>query len=262
MIQIGATLLTRLSIALVLILATDSASHAETVIADLSDSLVEIESNFVGTELTVFGSIERDAATVARQGGYDVVVVVRGPLQTIVTRRKARTAGLWLNRDAITFLNVPAYYAVLSTRGLSLIGDGTVYERFGIGLTALRFLPREGNVPEAVRIAFQSAMIRLKISEGLYREAPTGVTMMSPTLFRSRIELPSNIATGVYSANIFVFGGRSIVGQQQLIFQVRKSGVEAEIFELAHDNPLTYGVLAVLVALAAGWLAGVIFRSS
>ncbi len=248
--------------AILALLAATLPARAETVQAGLSETLVAIESNFVGTDLTVFGSIERDAFTVARPGGYDVVIAVRGPLQTVVTRRKARTAGVWLNRDSVTFRNVPGYYSVLSNRALSLISQPTVFERFGIGLTALTFQPIDTNVPEAIRVAFQSSMIRLKIDEGLYQEWPRGVEMMSPTLFMSRIALPSNIVTGLYTANIFVFSGGALVGREQLIFEVRKSGIEAAVTSLAHQRPLLYGLLAVFIGILAGWAAGLIFRSN
>ena len=234
---------------------------AENIVAGLSANRVAIESNFVGTDITVFGSIERDAATVARRGGYDVVVVVRGPLRDVVARRKGRFAGVWLNRDSLRFRNVPSYYGVVSNRALALVADPALLNRFGIGFTSFEFLTAEQDVLPAERIAFQTAMVRLKINEELYRELPTGVEMMSPTLFKSQIELPSNIATGTYTANIFLFGDGALLAREQLSFDVRKSGFEAAVSTLARRNPLVYGLAAVLVAIAAGWIAGLVFRS-
>ena len=216
---------------------------AENIVAGLSANRVAIESNFVGTDITVFGSIERDAATVARRGGYDVVVVVRGPLRDVVARRKGRFAGVWLNRDSLRFRNVPSYYGVVSNRALALVADPALLNRFGIGFTSFEFLTAEQDVLPAERIAFQTAMVRLKINEELYRE------------------LPTNIATGTYTANIFLFGDGALLAREQLSFDVRKSGFEAAVSTLARRNPLVYGLAAVLVAIAAGWIAGLVFRS-
>ena len=39
-----------------------------------------------------------------------------------------------------------------------------------------------------------------------------------------------------------------------------KIGFEQVTFELAQNYPLVYGVLAVILAIFTGWLAGVIFK--
>jgi hypothetical protein len=36
--------------------------------------------------------------------------------------------------------------------------------------------------------------------------------------------------------------------------------VGADIYEFAHDRAAIYGLLAVLVAVLAGWAAGAVFR--
>ena len=41
---------------------------------------------------------------------------------------------------------------------------------------------------------------------------------------------------------------------------VRKVGLERWIYNLAHDQPLAYGILSLAIAIAAGWLASAVFR--
>ena len=78
------------SLTAMLALATPAA--AERLISTLSTSRVLIASNFTGADVVLFGSVERDAQTVARRGGYDIVATVTGPRETIVTFRKQRVA--------------------------------------------------------------------------------------------------------------------------------------------------------------------------
>ena len=73
-------------------------------------------SSFTGVELVLFGSVERDAATVPRRGGYDIVGTVTGPRETVVVRRKDRVFGIWANAESETFPAAPVYLAVLSNR--------------------------------------------------------------------------------------------------------------------------------------------------
>jgi hypothetical protein len=75
---------------LTLLLGSISPAWAETLITSLSNHRVLINSNYTGTEIAVFGAIERDAQTVARATGYDVVVTVRGPRQFLTVREKER----------------------------------------------------------------------------------------------------------------------------------------------------------------------------
>ena len=45
-----------------------------------------------------------------------IIATAIGPSQNLVTRRKARMAGIWVNAESRTFMGVPSYLAVLSTR--------------------------------------------------------------------------------------------------------------------------------------------------
>src|SRR5947207_10809011 len=89
---------------------------AERLIASVSNHRVMVTSNFTGDELVLFGMIERDGSSPPRRGGYDIIVTVTGPRQNLVTFRKDRLLGIWMNVDSRVFENVPAYLAVLSDR--------------------------------------------------------------------------------------------------------------------------------------------------
>ena len=65
---------------------------AERLIASLSNRHVMITSNYTGVELVLFGSVERDAASVARNGPYDIVATVTGPRETLRVRHKSTRA--------------------------------------------------------------------------------------------------------------------------------------------------------------------------
>jgi hypothetical protein len=72
---------------LLILLGTMASARAETLITSLSNHRVLINSNYTGTLIAVFGAIERDAQTVARGTGYDVVVTVRGDREPSRPRR-------------------------------------------------------------------------------------------------------------------------------------------------------------------------------
>ncbi len=105
----------RLLLAIAVLLASPMA-HAETMITSLSTHRLQITSSLVGSQIVLFGAIERDAQTISRAGGYDLAVVVRGPRAMVVTRQKSRVFGIWMNTDAREFVEVPSFYALLSNK--------------------------------------------------------------------------------------------------------------------------------------------------
>src|SRR5262249_44598839 len=95
---------------LVATLAGAGAAAAERLVASISRHLVLVTSSFTGTSIVLFGTIEPDSPTARRRSsGYDLVVTVSGPKQTIIARRKERVIGIWTNMASRTFLNVPSY---------------------------------------------------------------------------------------------------------------------------------------------------------
>ena len=107
----------------------------ERIIVSLSNHRVMITPNFAGEELVLFGAIEREPNNPVRSGSYDVLATVTGPRQNLVTFRKDRMLGIWVNVDSRVFENAPAYLAVLSTRPLDAISNAKRCDGFNSAST-------------------------------------------------------------------------------------------------------------------------------
>lgn len=236
-------------------------AEAEDVVAAFSERVVEIRSNFVGTEIVLFGSIERDAVTVGRARGYDVVVVVEGPERDLVVWHKERVAGIWVNGTGVEFRDAPSYYAVLSNRPLDDIADSPALKRKGIGEDFLELDTPEGQPDEVVGV-FRDALMRRKEAQSLYFADGEAVEMLTDTLFMLHIPLPANIRTGGYRAQVHIFSDGALLTSHKLGFWVIKTGFEAYIYDLAHRRPVVYGLATVAMAFGVGWLGSVLFRRS
>jgi len=86
-----------------------SPARAEKLIVSVSNHRVTVTPNYSGEELVLFGSVEKDPATPPFRTSYDLVVTVSGPRADMVTRRKERRFGIWINTDSRQFLKVPTY---------------------------------------------------------------------------------------------------------------------------------------------------------
>lgn len=249
----------RALLAILCVIAGTVSVRAETLVIGLSDEVLGISSSFIGGEITVFGTVERDAATIARRGRYDIAVVVRGPRRNIVTRKKDRVLGIWINRNAEVFPGAPSYYAMLSSSPLGEVASPQVLTRNGIGTSYLALQPQDSDTEFSDEV-FLEAMIRLKKQQSLYYDIPDGVRFLAPLLFSATIPLPENVVVGEYSGEVFLFRDGSLLSRADFEFSVRKEGFEQVMYDLAHDYSLLYGIAAVLMAIFTGWAAGVIFR--
>ena len=90
-------------------------ARAERLIVSVSNQRVTVTSSYSGEELVLFGSVEKDVATPASHTSYDLVVTVSGPRADMVTRRKERRFGIWVNNDYRQFVQVPTYLAFFPT---------------------------------------------------------------------------------------------------------------------------------------------------
>jgi uncharacterized protein (TIGR02186 family) len=242
--------------------ATATQARAERLIASVSNHRVTITPDYTGDQLVLFGSIERDADTPADRVSYDLVVTVTGPRMTMVTRRKEKTLGIWANAASREFINVPAYLAVFANRPINSITSAEVQRRQQLGMNNFILTQRvAGDFADVVPgDPFRAAFIRLRVQDGLYREATNAVTFLTPTLFRAGIPLPPEVPTGTYDIDIKLFSQGALITRTETAFEIVKVGFEQFVADAARRNGFLYGLVTALMALATGWLASVIFR--
>jgi uncharacterized protein (TIGR02186 family) len=249
------------SLVLAAVLATSSA-RAERLIASVSNHRVTVTPNYAGEELVLFGSVEKDARTPANRSNYDLVVTVSGPRADMVTRRKERKFGIWINTDSRQFLKVPSYLALFSNRPFDAIASPEVQRRQGLGLNNVVLTQRVG--PDYADVVpndpFRSAFVRLRSEHGLYREATSAVTFLTPTLFRTGIPLPGEVPIGTYDVEIKLFADGALVTRTETAFEIVKVGFEQFIATTARQNGLAYGLVTAFMALMTGWMASIVFR--
>jgi uncharacterized protein (TIGR02186 family) len=245
-----------------LILLLGAPAQAERLIVSVSNHRVTVTPNYSGEELVLFGSVEKDGATPADRTAYDLAVTIKGPRADMVTRRKERIFGIWINTDYRQFLQVPSYLALFANRPFDQITSPDVARRQQLGLNNLLLTQRVG--PDFADVvpqdAFRSAFVRLRTQRGLYREDASAVTFLTPTLFRTGIPLPAEVPIGTYEVEIKLFSGGVFLGKTDTAFEIVKVGFEQFVATHARQNGFLYGLATVAMALMSGWAASIVFR--
>ena len=237
-------------------------AHAERLIVSVSNHRVTVTPNYSGEELVLFGAVEKDTATPAAARAYDLVVTVLGPPADMVTRRKERTFGIWINTDYRQFLQVPSYLALFANRPFDDIAPAEVQRRQQLGLNNVLLTQRVG--PDYADVvpndAFRSAFVRLRSERGLYREDTSAVTFLTPTLFRTGIPLPAAVPIGTYQVEIKLFSDGALVTRTESAFEIVKVGFEQFVATSARQSGFIYGLVTTAMALMTGWMASIVFR--
>jgi len=222
---------------------------------------ITVSSDYRGASVTVFG-VNPD-----RRGRGDIVVVVRGPSEAATVMRKRRALGfIWVNSDPVQFRDAPAFFAVLSNRPLRQIATPDAIWRYGLDPAASARLD-SATPPGTDPAAYRAALVRLRRAQGLYQEyvgqSPDrsgGLTAYQGGLFRAVVQLPANAPIATYYADTYLFRDERLISSQRVEIRVERVGVERRIHDLATSASFIYGVMTVLIALGAGWLAALLFR--
>lgn len=235
---------------------------AERLVTSVSSHRVLISSNFTGADIVLFGAIEEDESPSHRDSGYDIVVTVRGPAEDFVARRKERVLGIWVNAESRQFIEVPSYLAVLTNRPPSELGPPDFLRRNRIGIANHTLQQRIGAdfgdvVPQD---PFRAAFLRVKMDESLFLEDRSGVTFITPTLFRATVPIPGTAPTGNYEVETQLVSAGEVIAREVTAIEVVKTGFEELFARAAREHGFIYGLATALLALGTGLLANFMFR--
>ena len=235
---------------------------AERLVSSLSSHIVRITSSFTGVELVLFGTVENDPASVPRNSGYDIVATVIGPRESVVTRRKERIFGIWVNAESRSFVEVPSYLDVLATRPFEDIADAETLRRQRIGIANMSLPQQIG--PDIADVVpddqFRQAFVRIKRDRSLYGETTNGVTFLTPTLYRASIFVPAEAQVGNYEVDVKLFADGTMIARTNSAFEIVTVGFERFIASAAVDHGLLYGLATAMMAVMTGWFASIVFR--
>jgi uncharacterized protein (TIGR02186 family) len=234
------------------ILLWATSARAEALAADLTSHLIAITTGFTGASVVLFGAIDDPG---------DIAVVVRGPDREMTVRRKSRIAGIWMNSQEVTFTNVPSFYFVAASRPLEEIVSPAAAALYRLGVSSLQMRTEVGAPPEIAK-NFAAALIATQQRAKLFPNTVGKVHFVGQRLFRTTIEFPSNVPTGTYLVAVFLIRDKDVISGQTTPLVVSKVGIDADVFGFAVRQPALYGVVAVLTAVVAGWLASLPFRSA
>lgn len=235
-----------------------SAANEPMLVPDVSQRDVEIQYSFTGADLLLFGAIVYPGGR-QPQKPADIMVVLKGPDQSITMREKQKVAGIWVNADSARFRSAPSFYAIASSRPINKVVDERTAAIYEMGVDKLQLSPSSLN-DSAELDRFQAGLIDLRERAGLYVERPGTVEITDGVLYRARLPLSARVIVGDYTAETFLVQDGRVVAAAVRDITIRKSGFERFMAVAAEQWSFLYGLAAMAIAVGMGWAAGAIAR--
>ncbi|MDC1356460.1 TIGR02186 family protein [Pseudomonadota bacterium] len=222
------------------------------IVADLSQENVEISTDFLGAKILLFGAYDG-------RKGDDIIVVVTGPKGLVTIQKKEKVLGVWVNTKKVNYINAPKYLSISSNRDIDKILNQKTQKISEIGLNNLNIRIQPGKQIRSEK-EWREALTRNMLKSKLWSLNENSISLNKNSLFRSYLSLPSNVTIGKFEVKILHYRNSKLISKETNTINVSKSGISAEIYNIAQNYSTLYGIFAVLLAVFIGWGTNLVFR--
>ncbi len=214
-----------------------------------------IDAFYNGTSVSISGILPSDC---------DAVIRLTGEAVNLRMKKKGKVFGiLWMNLDTLTFESVPSVFMLNTAKKIEELAetrkkDAPVWQ---IGMSSLSdhiiLKPERTDRNDLV-----AELLKLKEYEGLYalisdiRYIPG---KDNKKRFEADFKIPPKLLPGTYKIEVYAIRHGDIAARYEHSLTVKPEGFTEVLSKLAFEHSALYGVLATLIAVAAGLLTGVIF---
>ncbi len=237
---------TVLFIALSAVIAALPAGAAVTL--ELDQSIVDVSAFYNGTEIHASGTVPP---------GNQVVVLVSGEPEDLHLKKKGKAGGVfWMNVGDLTYENAPAVYMVYGTSAVEEFLDAP---ELPFSLKALEARVKITPAGDDKDFLFRE-FVKLKEHDAVYAVRPGSVTMTDDGAFNVPLRIPPRMKPATYKVSAFALQDGTVRGTAETQFVIRLVGFPSFLSRMAFDKSLIYGILAVVIAVAAGLIMGSLFK--
>ncbi len=236
-----------------------TADAKQKILTAASKNLIEIGLSYRGDQIHFFG--------VNPLPGSDVIIRLTAEKQEDVKLSvKGRVGPFWMTVKQYEVSGAPFIYKIHASKPLERIISAETAEELELGYSAVKkkmqlHLARGDAAPEDADLVFKG-LVKIKEEANLYNivQDPKRLEEAEGKLFKHYFRFPSAATEGRYLVESFCFSKGQLVGYGKDVIEIKKVGLENWLTQTSQNQPVFFGIMAVVVALGAGLLVGVIFR--
>ncbi|RUM87255.1 MAG: hypothetical protein DSZ23_06095 [Thermodesulfatator sp.] len=242
------------AVPVVLAVAMFLSSQALALTCKVTPSTIPISLGYHGTKVQITGE-GLDAP--------DLIVQIHSPPGEEHLKYKGKAGGIfWMKLGTMTFKNVPGVYLVYSTRPSHELLSPEKCAELSIGFDALRNKAEiESNLKDLDRDKWLTEFMKFKKVEHLYLEQSGNIKVDSANhSYELDIDWPFEAPPGEYDVEVFAVRDGNVVDKADAKIKDHRVGIEEILSHMAFEKPALYGIIALVVAIIAGFGVGMIFK--
>jgi uncharacterized protein (TIGR02186 family) len=228
------------------------------VITAASKNVVEIGLSYSGDKIYFFG--------VNPVPGADIVIKLTAEKEEAVKLSvKGKVGPFWMSVKQYEVTGAPFIYKIHSIKPLDQIISKENAQELELGYEAVRGkmkmqLVRGEAAPEDEAIVWKG-LLKIKESANLYNivSDPKRVELSEGKLYKHYFRFPPAATEGRYQVESYCFLKGELVGYGKDIIEIKKVGLENWLTQTSKNQPVFFGIMAVIIAVGAGLLVGVLF---
>lgn len=223
---------------------------------NVNHDLIEIRLNYNGSTVSVKGEAE---------AGSDLMIKINGADKEEKLKSKDKVGGLfWMNTDEHIFTEVPDLYFLKSTADPAQILSPDQLMANSIGYESLAANGKiEPEVSPDQKSVLFDEFFKYKEDQKLYDQSVGGIDTGASgngQSFSTVFDWPYQAKPGVYEVTVYSVRDGQITDTSIGEVRVEETGVVKTLSDMSKNNGGLYGLLAIGVAVIAGFGVGVVFR--
>ena len=198
---------------------------------------IEINSNFLGEEVVLFGQ---------KDEGKDLIIIFEGTEKKGKLFKKSKKGLFWIN-DKKDLDKIPSFFAIFSTPKKS------INEIFLIpSITRSHFLIQNSFSEKLYQIR---EALRVK---GLYFEDE--LKSVEGSLFIKKFKIPDNISAGNIKVNLYEIKDNKVINFSQKKLNIQKKGITSKFETMLEEQSLVYAIILVIFSIVFSLISNWLFR--
>lgn len=233
-----------------------TAPAARAITCEVSPTEIPINISYHGAKLTITGQTAPND---------DLILKISTEPHDTAMKYYAKVGGLvWMKKGGLEFKGVPSVYLVNTTKDLNLILSEQERNQYQLGYDAMAKATKiEDDKGLPAERKWFDEFTRFKEKEMIYKIQQGTITRQhgeKGNTFEIVVNWPYQAPPGIYNVDLLAVNNGKVVDQAVTTFEVKRVGIIAALSKMAVDQAALYGIMSVLIALAAGSAVGAIFK--
>lgn len=217
---------------------------------------IKIDFFYHGSEVSVSGDAD---------AGTDLIIKITSPEGNQELREKGKVAGiLWMNVGELRFERTPSLYFIHSTRRVEDILSREETDKYVLGYQALKsHIEMRPVADEAEKTKWFNEFLKYKESSNMYSTSFEKIlTTAKDGLQHYYINLkwPYQAPPGDYTVTVYSVKDKKVIEKADARVLVEQVNIVKALSDMVRNRGALYGTISIVIALAAGFGVGIIFR--